>query len=102
MGESIICNGAGGIVESVSTNIDSESAVTNVSIRRIVFSNSGVVNPVASLAGTYPVNPFGPTALVQTADGITSIAFPTGSVGSVNYANVQTYLGTSPLAYQNL
>ena len=102
VGESIICNGAGGIVESVSTNIDSESAVTNVSIRRIVFSNSGVVNPVASLAGTYPVNPFGPTALVQTADGITSIAFPTGSVGSVNYANVQTYLGTSPLAYQNL
>ena len=100
VGESIILDGSGGIVDEVETNITADEALTTIKIRRIVYSNSGVVAPI-SFDGNYISDPYS-AVQNQLPTGVKSIAFPSASVGSVNYPYIQTIYGFGPLAAGDL
>jgi hypothetical protein len=99
IGESIILDGSGGIVEDVRHVITADSALTTIQVKRIIYSSAGVVPPLPTLAGQYISDPYA-SVLVQTPTGVQSIGFPTGSVNQIKYQetfNLWNYIGTSPL-----
>jgi hypothetical protein len=100
VGESIILDGSGGIVDNVDTTIDADQALTTIKIKRIVYSTAGETAP-ESLNGQYISDPYA-AVLNQTPSGVTSIAFPSASVGSVSYPYIQTIYGIGPLAAADL
>jgi hypothetical protein len=91
IGESIIVDGSGGLVDSYRTLITADSATTEITIKRIVYNPAGTLQVIPSLAGSYPVQPIPDSYTTGNPNPVPYTSYQNGGLCPINNPSLITF-----------